>query len=330
MKAMCVGNWGNSDHDMIIAYLTLSVAKVDNQRRVPIFRRMKRNRLRGILQNADWDSMLSGSMEEAWAAFKQYYNDAVESCLPYKTIGKRKKPMWMTRRAQKMVAKKKKLWRRYRLTGRRELLDRYNEISQEAKEVIRRDKEDFENAMARRIKEDPKTFYAYVRGNQKTKAVVGCLKRVDGSLTSSDGETAELLKQQFSSVFTRENIATIPDPEEIFTGSAEDRLSRIVVTEEGVERKLAALKPCKAPGPDLIHPRVLKEFSRELAPGLQRLYRKSLDEGVVPQEWRSANVIPLHKGGSKSSVGNYRPVSLTSVICKVLESLLKDASFNHK
>ena len=328
-ESQVCGKLGDSDHDMIIAHLTLSVAKMDNHRRVPIFQRMKRNRLRRILQNADWDSLLSGDTEGAWAAFKQFYNEAVESCLPYKTIGEKKKPMWMTRRAQKLVAKKKKLWRRYRQSGRRELFERFQEINQESKEVIRRDKEDFENKMARKIKEDPKTFFAYVRGSQRTRAVVGYLKREDGSLTSTDGETAELLNQQFSSVFTREDVTTIPEPEEIFSGSAEDRLSQILVTEEGVESKLAALKPGKAPGPDLVHPRILKEFSRELAPGLQRLYQKSLDEGIVPQDWRTANVVPLHKGGSKSSVGNYRPVSLTSVICKVLESVLKDAIVSH-
>ena len=171
--------------------------------------------------------------------------------------------------------------------------------------------------MAINIKQDPKTFYAYVRSKQRTKAVVGQLKRHDGSLTTSDSETAQLLNQHFSSVFTRENTERLPEPDRFFVEGDEHILSGIEVTEEGVERKLAALKPGKAPGPDHVHPRILKEFSKELAPGLTRLYERSLREGAVPGDWKSANVVPLHKGGSKCAVGNYRPVSLTSVICKV-------------
>ena len=121
----------------------------------------------------------------------------------------------------------------------------------------------------------------------------------------------------------------MPEPDRIFIEGDEHILSGIEVTEEGVERKLATLKPGKAPGPEHVHPRILKEFSKELAPGLTRLYERSLREGAIPGDWESANVVPLHKGGSKCAVGNYRPVSLTSVICKVLESLLKDAIIAH-
>ena len=50
----------------------------------------------------------------------------------------------------------------------------------------------------------------------------------------------------------------------------------------------------------------------------------SLKEGVVPFEWKEANIIPLFKKGSRNKSENYRPVSLTSVICKLLERLIKD------
>ena len=198
-----IGKLGDSDHDLIMARLTLDVVRKGSHRRIPIFRRMKRNRLRNTFLHADWNAMIGGgSMEQAWSAFKGFFREAVESCVPYKTVGEKRKPLWMTRRAQRLVAKKKKIWRRYRQTGRRELLERFNEVNRETKEVIKRAKEEFEHSMAMNIKQDPKTFYAYVRSKQRTKAVVGQLKRHDGSLTTSDSETAQLLNQQFSSVFT--------------------------------------------------------------------------------------------------------------------------------
>ena len=54
------------------------------------------------------------------------------------------------------------------------------------------------------------------------------------------------------------------------------------------------------------------------------MFNLSLEEGIVPLEWKEANIIPLFKKGSRNKSENYRPVSLTSVICKLLERLIKD------
>ena len=51
--------------------------------------------------------------------------------------------------------------------------------------------------------------------------------------------------------------------------------------------------------------------------------------GTVPPVWKSANITPIFKKGSKGSPGNYRPVSLTCVLCKVMESVLRDAIVEH-
>ena len=54
------------------------------------------------------------------------------------------------------------------------------------------------------------------------------------------------------------------------------------------------------------------------------MFNMSLQEGIVPFEWKEANIIPLLKKGSRNKSVNYRPVSLTSVICKLLESIIRD------
>jgi hypothetical protein len=62
---------------------------------------------------------------------------------------------------------------------------------------------------------------------------------------------------------------------------------------------------------------------------LQILFNKSLEEGVVPQSWKYANVLPIHKKGSKQLADNYRPISLTSVLSKILEKLVKESILTH-
>ena len=75
---------------------------------------------------------------------------------------------------------------------------------------------------------------------------------------------------------------------------------------------------------DGIPPKLLMETVEQISIPLARVFNLSLKEGVVPFEWKETNIIPLFKKGSSNMSENYRPVSLTSVICKLLERLIKD------
>ena len=78
----------------------------------------------------------------------------------------------------------------------------------------------------------------------------------------------------------------------------------------------------KAPGPDGLNARVLKECSTQISPILALIYNESLAQGNVPDDWRHANVSPVFKKGEKYDAANYRPVSLTCICCKTLEHIL--------
>ena len=95
-------------------------------------------------------------------------------------------------------------------------------------------------------------------------------------------------------------------------------------SESAIMTKLQKLKVDKSPGPDEIHPRVLKELATVIAQPLRHIFQLSLDSGVIPEDWRSSNITAIFKKGKRSNMGNYRPVSLTSVVCKVFESIMRD------
>ena len=122
-----------------------------------------------------------------------------------------------------------------------------------------------------------------------------------------------------------EDCSFIPDASVVFDRNIwGEGLSEIEITADMVEEKLNKLNINKCPGLDGIHPKLLFELRCIIAEPLSKLYSKSLELGTVPSSWRKAGVTPLFKKGKKSEAQNYRPVSLTSIMGKIMESILKD------
>ena len=96
----------------------------------------------------------------------------------------------------------------------------------------------------------------------------------------------------------------------------------IDISIEGVDKLLQGLSPNKASGLDEISPKILKELHHEIAPILTLIFNLSLKTGVVTIYWRTADVVPEYKKGSKSKASNYRPISLTCIASKLLEHIL--------
>ena len=85
---------------------------------------------------------------------------------------------------------------------------------------------------------------------------------------------------------------------------------------------LTHLKPGKAPCMDELPPRLLSECAQGVSESLSKLYNRSFVECQLPQEWKDALVIPIFKGGQKSSSTNYRPIALLSLVSKSLEKIV--------
>ena len=151
---------------------------------------------------------------------------------------------------------------------------------------------------------------------------VGPLK-VDGNVVTDHQVMSDMLNNFFCSVFTEENLDEMPDVEKQYAGN--DPLVDVTISRENVRKKLAALKPSSAPGPDKVWARVLHSLADFLDEPLSIVYSRLLQEGAVPEVWKTANVCPVFKKGSKGDPGNYRPISLTCILCKVMESLIRDA-----
>ena len=106
-------------------------------------------------------------------------------------------------------------------------------------------------------------------------------------------------------------------------------MSEIQINEKGVLSLLQKLNPHKAAGPDNIPAMVLNKCSFSIAPLLCTIFRSSISTGVVPEDWRKANITPIFKKGDRNLASNYRPVSLTSLCCKLLEHIITSNIMYH-
>ena len=139
----------------------------------------------------------------------------------------------------------------------------------------------------------------------------------NGSLTSDNQEMAEILSKFFQSTFTDENLESIPN----FPQRTSEYLPEISLTKQSILNELVKVNAAKAPG---IHSCVLKNCAEPLVNPLYYLFQQSLSSGELPLEWKQANVTPIFKKGSRTQASNYRPISLTFQIVKMLQSIVKD------
>ena len=140
-------------------------------------------------------------------------------------------------------------------------------------------------------------------------------------IASSDLDKAEVFNTYISRVFTKEDNTNIPSVDPILNVL---QMMEIIVTVDGVLRKLLALKTCKSTGPDGIHTYMPKEVSNAVNAPLSIMFINSLHSSTNPTAWKGGNIAPIFKKGCRSDQCNYRPVSLTSVACKVSESIVHD------
>ena len=176
------------------------------------------------------------------------------------------------------------------------------------------------------MEKNPKVFWRHVNKGirRDTNSGIAALKN-NGKLACDAVEKCEILNSYFKSVFTEEDTTEMPD----MKSDPFPVMPDFCLTSPEVEKLLAGLNPSKAAGPDGVPCRVLKILAPQIAPVLTFIFNQSLETGVLPADWKQANVTPIHKKGDRTEAKNYRPVSLTSVCCKVLEHIIHSQIMGH-
>ena len=235
---------------------------------------------------------------------------------------KHRLPWMRSPRIKKQRSRQWQSWKKYRQTRLVRDYDVYKMERNCLGDMVRSAKRNYEKRLIGDMKDNPSLYHGHCRRTLKTKQGVTNVVDSEGVLTKTEEETAEALSGYYWTVFTRDDGLSAP-PE--FPPRTDQKLVDVFLTVEAVEEKLQQLDPNKATGPDGVEGRLLKECATEMAPLLQQVFRKSLDKAEVPDLWKEAEIVPIHKGGSKATMANFRPVALTSVVSKVLEKIVCSA-----
>ena len=138
-----------------------------------------------------------------------------------------------------------------------------------------------------------KRFWSFIKHAQTDKLGIPSLKLGD-SVVTDPCIKAELLNDQFKSNFLQSepmklaHIADIAQRQQISDQCYYPHMPQIHITVEAVRKLSSSLKPYKTAGPDSLHPHVLKELRTVIAPALCKIFRTSLQTGVVPSDWKLA------------------------------------------
>ena len=169
-----------------------------------------------------------------------------------------------------------------------------------------------------------KKLWSYIKSQRKDNSGIPPLSQ-NGTVHTDPTQKVEILNNYFSSVFSDKKSAPPTLEEEPLISD----IAPITIDMHGVKNLLDNLDTHKATGPDNIPTRLLKQLSPELSPILTLIFQASLQQCQVPADWKTANTIPVHKKGNCSIPSTYRPISLTSVCCKLLEHIIYTHIFSH-
>ena len=324
----------NSDHNILVWSFKCSSAIGEKNVKDYSYSRGNYKKIGEYLNKIDWEGEFSGkNVGEKWVIFRDKILECRDIYVPERKMHKRKYPAWMSNKIRKGIKKRNSAWAKYNKAPEYSKKAKYKLLRNKVSSMIKKAKIKFEEDISEHIKTDPKAFYSYVRSKQRTKEGIGPLLDDKGKLIDDKASIAEVLNKYFSTVFTKENLSNVPFAKVRTNCNQPDKLvelfNNIDITNIKVDKAVKSLKQNKAAGGDGLNSSYLLAVGEYIVEPLTLIYRESLSTGEIPEDWKKANITAIFKKGRKNNPGNYRPVSLTSHVGKIMEKIIKEEIVKH-
>lgn len=319
-----------SDHDAVVATLRFQRARVklSSDRKVFLYEKGNYEGISSELSSGflSFECVAEETdVHNTWLLFRQRVIKLTEKyipCIDASKLKNRAKP-WINGSVLRLTKKRKRAYARYKKKKSAVNHGKLKELTTKYKVTVRKAKGDYLQRLEDGMKNNNKQFWKFMKrcGNDQM-GIPDLL--VNNELITDARQKACIFNEYFQSVFLPANNIT-----PVTLTNRYDDMPPVEVGIEGVLKLLKNSDETKAIGPDQISPRVLKRCAHAIAPYLFIIFNQSLLEGSLPNDWKVAHVIPIHKKGPKKDVTTYRPISLTSICCKLLEHILYSQIMQH-
>ena len=291
-------------------------------------------KLRDMVGTFDWTNCYSDDIDTHSTQLTNQLLSFCEITIPSKFVTIRTvDPPWFHNDLRKEIRRRRRAYKKAKSSNIDRHWTHYRQQRNYVNSLVKSAKESYFNTLAKTIcegKHSSSDYWKLLKRFTTQNTPVNELPPLiyNDTIYETTQDKANILNTFFQSQST----LTVPDGHlRISNSQVPDcpLLDDFVITRQDVIDSIKVLKTGKASGPDQVNSFVLKEIASEIAEPLQRLFNQSLTTSKVPLSWKFANVCAIHKKSDPQDVSNYRPISLLSVVCKVLERIVHKYIFNH-
>lgn len=268
-------------------------------------------------------SFSNRSVHDNWVLFRDKMTVLINKYIPLISISNDKCNAWFAKSLNQLRNKKKRLYRNAKRLRTASAWDKYKQCLNTYCAAIRSAKlKYFSTDLGSLLKTNPKKFWREISRNRDANHIT---LHDENHEPLSNSQCCSAFNTFFASMFTREDQSTLPNvPDYDY-----QYMKPIEITAKGIECLITKLKLSSSAGADNINSKVLKNTIFITSNILCYIFQQSLESGQIPDDWKVAKVTPLFKSGDQHLPQNYRPISLTSICCKLLEHIIASHIYNH-
>ena len=282
------------------------------------YKRANWNELNNELRFTNWNNLLSGNdVETAWRTFKTHLNASCTKHIPKIKIKSGFQPPWFDSETYDLCRRKERFRAKYKQNKSTESYVKFSNCRREFKHLCERKMRDNLFGDGEDSNYITKKFWSYVKSKSNSHRIPELIYLND-TFRADPADQAELFNTYFCDQFSDRSNYNIGINHDL------DNVFNLNFNHSRVRNLLLKLNVNKAQGPDGIHAKILKNCAVNIAYPLYLIFKLSYSTSTIPMEWKMANVVPVHKKNTKANVANYRPISLTCIVMKVFEIIIRD------
>ncbi|CAH2084684.1 unnamed protein product [Euphydryas editha] len=320
---------GNHPPFYVLVPTTINFRSITSKPRIEYnFHKVNFEIISEALEEIDWDLTFHGkNTEHATSAFYEVIYNIIKNNVPTKIVKSSKYPIWFNSALIHIYKNKNKAWIKWKTYKNKSDYETFSLYRNRFKYISMSSYKHYMKVVEESISKNINYFWKYIYNKQNN--ISPSTFFYNGITVNNPDAITHLYSHHFKSVFGPCTVPCDFDIDNIPESNLNSdlNLKELYISETDIMTALRALDVSKGSGLDNLPPILLRSCATALCRPLHHLFNLSLREGIFPTIWKSARITPVFKGGDKSNIENYRPISILSALSKLFEKLVYNAIY---